>query len=59
MIDINGIQNTSGLQDWQGTLNGTVSVDIKSKLEETLNKLDLPKGTRVNVNYDEKQKNLK
>ncbi|MFN8672561.1 MAG: hypothetical protein U0457_10850 [Candidatus Sericytochromatia bacterium] len=55
MIDVNGIQK-DGLQDWQGTLNGSISIDVKSKLEETLNKLDLPKGTRVNVVYDEKAK---
>jgi hypothetical protein len=58
MVDINGIQNTKGLYDWQGTLNGVVSIDIKAKMEEVLNKLDLPKGTRVNVDYDEKDKSF-
>ncbi|MFN8577383.1 MAG: hypothetical protein U0354_11040 [Candidatus Sericytochromatia bacterium] len=58
MVDINGIQNTNGLYDWQGTLNGVVSIDVKAKMEEVLNKLDLPKGTRVNVDYDEKDKSF-
>lgn len=58
LIDTNGIQNTNGLHDWQGTLNGQISIDLKPKLEEVLNSLDLPKGTRVNVDYNETDKSF-
>jgi len=53
--DINGIE-TDGLRDLNGTIKGSISIDIQHKLEEVLNGLGLPQNTRVNIEYDSKEK---
>lgn len=55
LLDINGLE-TDAKGDLHGSLNGTISLDLKTKLEETLNSLKLPDHTRINVNYDPNEK---
>jgi len=56
--DINGIE-TDGLKDLNGTIKGSISIDIQHKLEEILNGLGLPKNTRINIEYDASEKAFK